>query len=82
MGTWNLPIQHFDVYQPFIKYYRKQDGRVVSVAVPTTWPPQDINGVIISGFDSPVSTGIDRTFCYPQNIYDEIERNFGGYVLC
>ena len=56
----------------------KQDARVVSIAVPTTWPPQEINGVIISGFDSPVSTGIDRSFCKPNDLYDELQRKFGG----
>ena len=53
-------------------------GRVASVAVPTTWPPAAVNGVMISGFDSPVSTGIDESFCYPKDLYQEITRRFGG----
>ena len=52
--------------------------RVGSVAVPTTWPPERLNGVQISGFDGPVSTGIDASFCEPKSLYDEVKRRFGG----
>ena len=53
-------------------------GRAASVAVPTTWPPEPINGVVVSGFDGPVSTGIDASFCHPKSIYKEIKERFGG----
>ena len=53
-------------------------ARVASIAVPTTWPPDPLNGVVISGFDSPVSTGIDGSFCHPPQLYGEIQRRFGG----
>ena len=52
--------------------------RVASIAVPTTWPPSPVNGVMVSGFDSPVSTGIDGSFCYPPQFYDELQSRFGG----
>lgn len=52
--------------------------RVVSVAVPTTWPPDPLNGVVVSGFDSPVSTGIDGSFCHPRSLYGELQERFGG----
>ena len=52
--------------------------RVASIAVPTTWPPDDINGVVISGFDGPVSTGIDASFCHPKGLYKQIKERFGG----
>ena len=52
--------------------------RVASIAVPTTWPPSPINGVMVSGFDSPVSTGIDGTFCHPPELYAELQARFGG----
>jgi predicted AlkP superfamily phosphohydrolase/phosphomutase len=53
-------------------------GKVASIAVPTTWPPEALNGVVVSGFDGPVSTGIDASFCEPRSVYDEIKRRFGG----
>jgi predicted AlkP superfamily phosphohydrolase/phosphomutase len=52
--------------------------RVASIAVPTTWPPESLNGVVVSGFDGPVSTGIDASFCSPASVYGEIKRRFGG----
>ena len=56
----------------------KRGGRVASLLVPTTWPPQPINGVVVSGFDSPVATDIDASFCEPPTIYTELQRRFGG----
>ena len=52
--------------------------KVASIAVPTTWPPSPVNGVMVSGFDSPVSTGIDGTFCHPPELYGELQARFGG----
>ena len=64
---------------PTIHEILSQRGqRVASIAVPTTWPPSKVNGVMISGFDSPVSTGIDGSFCHPPEVYAEIQRRFGG----
>ena len=53
-------------------------GRVASIAVPTTWPPEPVDGVVVSGFDSPVSTGIDGSFCHPAGLYKELVQRFGG----
>ena len=55
--------------------------RVASIAVPTTWPPSSVNGVMVSGFDSPVSTGIDGSFCHPPELYNELQSRFGGSYL-
>lgn len=56
-------------------------ARVASIAVPTTWPPEALNGVVVSGFDSPVSTGIDGSFCHPPELYRELVRRFGGLAF-
>ncbi len=53
-------------------------ARVASIAVPTTWPPEPLNGAMVSGFDGPVATGIDASFCHPPELYGEIVRRFGG----
>lgn len=53
-------------------------ARVASIAVPTTWPPEPLNGVVVSGFDSPVSTGIDGSFCHPAGLHRELTARFGG----
>lgn len=54
------------------------DKRVVVINVPMTYPPEAVNGVLISGFDSP---GKDSAFAYPPNILDEINRCVGRYQL-
>jgi predicted AlkP superfamily phosphohydrolase/phosphomutase len=52
--------------------------RVIVLNVPMTFPPEPVNGVLISGFDSP---GIDSDFVYPPHIMEEITRNVGKYQL-
>lgn len=39
------------------------------LGVPTTYPPDEIDGIVVSGFDSPVCTGIDKSFVYPPDAY-------------
>jgi predicted AlkP superfamily phosphohydrolase/phosphomutase len=52
--------------------------KVVVLNVPMTYPPEAVNGVLISGFDSP---GTDSDFAYPPAVLDEIGRNIGPYQL-
>ncbi|RME25851.1 MAG: hypothetical protein D6798_08030, partial [Deltaproteobacteria bacterium] len=56
-------------------------ARVVSLAVPTTWPPEPLDGVVVSGFDSPVATAIDGSFCHPPGLHEELRRRFGGMAF-
>ncbi len=51
--------------------------RVASIAVPTTYPPEPLNGVAISGFDSPIATGIEPLHCHPRALHDELVGRFG-----
>lgn len=55
--------------------------RSASVAFPTTYPPEPIDGVVVSGFDSPVATSIDGRFCHPRELYKEIVDRFGGMAF-
>ncbi len=79
-GNWELEFTNSTHRRvPTIHEWLSLCGkRVASIAVPTTWPPSPVNGVMVSGFDSPVSTGIDGSFCYPQDLYAEIQTRFGG----
>lgn len=78
--TWQLEFTNATHRQvPTLHRVLSDRGaRVASLAVPTTWPPDPLNGVVISGFDSPVSTGIDGSFCHPASLYAEVQRRFGG----
>jgi len=42
------------------------------LGVPGTYPPEPLNGVMVSGFDSPVTTGVDRSFVYPAERYASV----------
>lgn len=79
-GKWQLEFTNATHRQvPTVHRVLSDRGaRVASIAVPTTWPPDPLNGVVISGFDSPVSTGIDGSFCHPRALYQEIQSRFGG----
>ena len=46
--------------------------RVGVLSVPATYPPEPVNGFMVSGFDSPVCTRIDRSFVYPSAFYPEV----------
>jgi predicted AlkP superfamily phosphohydrolase/phosphomutase len=52
--------------------------KVVVLNVPMTYPPEEVNGVLISGFDSP---GTDSGFVYPPKVLDDITRHVGPYQL-
>lgn len=52
--------------------------RVIVLNVPMSFPPEHVNGILISGFDSP---GIDSDFAYPPEILKEINQNIGKYQL-
>lgn len=53
--------------------------RVASVAVPGTWPPEDLDGVVVAGFDSPVATVAEATHGRPREVYAELARRFGDW---
>lgn len=54
-------------------------GRNVGVInIPGTFPPDCVNGFMISGLDTP-TTGY--SFTWPENIYEELKQNVGGYAI-
>ncbi len=52
--------------------------RVAVLNVPATYPPQPVNGVMISGLLTPPGK---RDFVYPPGLLEEIEGKFGPYHL-
>jgi predicted AlkP superfamily phosphohydrolase/phosphomutase len=68
--------------RPSVWRLLSQAGRRVGVmGLPATYPPEALNGFLISGFDSPVATGIDRSFIHPPELYDDIRRAVGPYEI-
>ena len=52
--------------------------RVGVLGVPGTYPPEDVNGCMISGFDTPVTTRADASFVSPPALAPLVEQ-MGGF---
>jgi len=52
--------------------------RVGILNVPMTYPPEKVNGFMISGMDSP---GPDTDFTYPSSVRQELEEHIGKYLI-
>lgn len=56
-----------------------EDGRkVIVLNCPTTYPPEEVNGVMISCFLTPSGK---KDYIYPQELLEDIEKKFGPYPL-
>lgn len=53
--------------------------RCACLSFPGTWPPERLeHGVFVSGWDAPVAFSADRSFMWPEALYDETVREFGA----
>jgi len=55
-----------------------QGKRVGVLGLPGTYPPEPVNGCMISGFDTPVTTRADASFIYPRELAALVEAK-GGF---
>jgi predicted AlkP superfamily phosphohydrolase/phosphomutase len=53
--------------------------RVLSLGVPATYPPEAVNGLLVAGFDAPVSTGTDERSASDPALYREIAEAVGPW---
>jgi predicted AlkP superfamily phosphohydrolase/phosphomutase len=69
----------------FWKLLSDAGKRVISISVPCTYPPEAINGAMLSGFDAAglggSSSKLDARGMYPRELYDELERELGGHPI-
>lgn len=58
---------------------------VISISVPCTFPPEPVNGVMISGFDAPGLGGkgstVDARGVYPPELVTELEERVGKHPI-
>jgi predicted AlkP superfamily phosphohydrolase/phosphomutase len=54
----------------------RQDKRVIVINVPGTYPPESVNGCLVSGMTTPSSA---TTFTHPPELTAELHRLTGGY---
>ncbi|MGH0036056.1 MAG: alkaline phosphatase family protein [Myxococcota bacterium] len=55
-------------------------GRVLVLGLPATFPPEPVSGLLVSGFDAPVSTGTDARSASDPHLYAEIAARAGPWM--
>lgn len=56
----------------------QRDKDVIVLNVPMTYPPEQVQGVLIGGLLSP---GVQSHFAYPEGIYEELRDACGDYII-
>ena len=56
----------------------EQGKSVALIGVPLTYPPEKLNGIVISGFDAP---GFNPMSVYPPELYQQIKKTVGEYII-
>ena len=65
--------------KPIWSIFSENGKKIGVINVPMTYPPEKINGIMISGF--PFSSKEKRNICFPEKLMGELEKNFGEYEL-
>jgi len=55
-------------------------GEVICLGVPATWPPEPVSGLLVPGFDAPVSTGSDASLASDPDLYRRIAARTGPWM--
>ncbi|MDH3687404.1 MAG: alkaline phosphatase family protein [Myxococcales bacterium] len=55
-------------------------GEVVCLGVPATWPPEPVRGLLVPGFDAPVSTGSDASLASDPALYQQVAARTGPWM--
>ncbi len=63
---------------PLWEILSREGKKVIAISVPVTYPPAEVNGIVISGFLTPPGV---RDFTHPPELVDEIESRWGPYPL-
>jgi predicted AlkP superfamily phosphohydrolase/phosphomutase len=54
--------------------------RVLCLGMPATFPPEPVNGLLVSGFDAPVSTGTDARSASDPGLYRALAARSGPWM--
>jgi len=64
--------------EPLWSVLSRHGKRVCVYNVPVTYPPRSVNGIMISGMDTP---GTESPFAYPEKVKGEVLKTFPHYVI-
>ncbi len=86
-GTYDLEFVNADHRRggaTFWELLSRAGRKVVSIAIPGTFPPDPVNGAMISGFDFPgegPGSYVDARGMYPPELHAELTRNVGPFPI-
>jgi predicted AlkP superfamily phosphohydrolase/phosphomutase len=87
VGTYDLEFVNANQRRggPTVWQLLSDAGRqVVSISIPGTFPPEPVNGVMISGFDFPgegPGSHVDAKGMYPPELCEELQSAVGRYPI-
>jgi len=87
LGTYDLEFVnagHRHGGATFWQVLSEAGKQVVAISIPGTFPPDPVNGVMISGFDFPgegPGSFVDARGMYPREFYHELKRNVGLHPI-
>ena len=55
-------------------------ARVLCLGMPATFPPEPVNGLLVAGFDAPVSVGSDARSASDPTLYNAIASKIGPWM--
>jgi predicted AlkP superfamily phosphohydrolase/phosphomutase len=55
-------------------------GRVLVLGMPATFPPEPVSGLLVSGFDAPISVGTDARQASDPDLYRTIAERVGPWM--
>ncbi len=70
-GTYSLRFTNstFRKFPAIWNWLTKHDRRSIVIGVPGTYPPEKIDGIMVSGFDSPLSGKMTPNRVYPEEYF-------------
>jgi predicted AlkP superfamily phosphohydrolase/phosphomutase len=70
--------------ETFWQILSRAGRRVISISLPCTFPPDPVNGIMISGFDFPgegPGSDVDARGMHPPQLYDELLQTVGRHPI-
>lgn len=63
------------------EYFDALGARTCVLGFPATYPPDEINGFFLSGFESPVAVSAKAKFAHPKEVYQKISLKLGHWLV-
>src|SRR5438094_2255530 len=84
-GTYDLEFVNADHRRGGASFWQllgEAGRKVIAISIPGTFPPDKVNGIMISGFDFPgdgPGSYVDSRGMYPSELYQELRDHVGRH---